>query len=185
VREADALYVRALAEGDPAPEAALLGRARVALALREPERALRLHAELARAHRAWWQRTARDDYAAALFAAGRARLDARRAGDAVAALRALRSLDPAWPGLDRVLARALSARAAELAMHGRRDDALALYREATEADAGAVAAYVGAAEILIGSGRKQEALALLERARRADPSDGRVRALTMEAMGLY
>jgi tetratricopeptide (TPR) repeat protein len=184
-QRADALYVRALEEGTAEPARALHGRARVALALRDPERALRVYGDLARADRGYWQRTARVDYGEALFAAGRQRLVDGRAGEAVEALRASRRVDPARAGLGRWLRKALCAHAEALAMHGRRDQALALFREALEVDPGAVGAYVGAAEILIGTGRKQEALALLEVARRADPNDGRVRALTMEAMGLY
>lgn len=184
-QRADAFYVRALEEGTPEAARALHGRARAALVLRDPERALRIYRGLARTHRAYWQDAARADYAEALFAAGRQRLADGRAAEAVEALRAARRVDPARDALGRWLRKALCAHAEALAMHGRRDEALGLFREAFEADPGAIGAYVGAAEILIGTGRKQEALALLEVARRADPNDGRVRALTMEAMGLY
>lgn len=182
---ADALYRQAVEAGGAAVAPALLGRARVALAVRDPERALRMHQRLARTDRVYWLSRARDDYASALSAAGRERLRTGRNGGAVEAFRALGAVDPAWPELGRWQARALTRHAATLAMHGRRDEALALYREAVEADPGAVEACVGAAEILIGTGRRDEALAVLEVARRADPADGRVRALTMEAMGLY
>jgi tetratricopeptide (TPR) repeat protein len=182
---ADALYAQAVAQGGADVGPALLGRARVALAVREPERALRMHRRLARTDRPYWLAHARDDYATALSAAGRERLRSGHAGDAVEAFRTLAAVDPAWPELERWLSRSLTRHAAGLAMHGRREEALALYREAVEADPGAVEACVGAAEILIGTGRRDEALAVLEVARRADPGDGRVRALTMEAMGLY
>lgn len=180
---ADDLYSRALVE-DPTSRAALLGRARAAVALHDPERALGFHGALARIDRAYWQRQARDDYARALREAARVRLAAGRAEGAVAALRALRRIAPEDTDAREALARALVARAAQLAMQADREAALALYQEAIAIDAREVAAYVGAAEILIGSGRKQEAMTLLELARQTDPTDNRVRALTLEAMGL-
>lgn len=182
--EADALYARAL-EIDPASPAALLGRARVAVQMGDPERALGYHGAIANSDRGFWQANARSDYALALFEVGRTRLAADRPDGAVAALRALQMIDPTRPGLADVLARALTARAEQLAMRGDRDAALDLFHEAIAIDSKSVAAYVGAAEILIGSGQKQEAMTLLENARRTDPADNRVRALTMEAMGLY
>jgi tetratricopeptide (TPR) repeat protein len=180
---ADELYARALDE-DPASRAALLGRARTAVALNDPERALGLHGALAKVDRVYWQQEARDDYALALMEAARTRLAAGRSDAAVAALRALRRIDPEGVATREMFARALVARAAQLAMRGDREAALELYREAIAIDAHEVAAYVGAAEILIGNGRKQEAMTLLELARQTDPTDTRVRALTLEAMGL-
>lgn len=183
-RAADALYARALT-ATPGLPAALHGRARVSVVQRNPEVALRLHGELAKADPGYWRSAARADYALALFEAGKSRLGKGQAAGAVRALRALRKVDSEWPRLDGWLARALTAHAAELSMHGRRKEALALFEEAAQLDPASTPAYVGAAEILIGSGRKKEALELLEVAREIDPGDRRVRALTMEAMGLY
>ena len=183
-RTADDLYSQALAD-DASTARALLGRARVAVARGEGEAALRYHARLAKLDREYWRDVARQDYAGALASAGQSRLDANRAEASVEALRALRRVDPDWPNGSRLLGRALTARADELAMHGYRTEALALYQEAAGVDPGSTRAYVGAAEILIGTGRKQEALAILETAREVAPGDSRVRALTMEAMGLY
>jgi tetratricopeptide (TPR) repeat protein len=182
--EADALYASAL-KNDPSSPAALLGRARIAVQLGDPERALGYHGAIANSDRGFWQANAHTDYALTLFEVGRARLAAAHPDGAVAALRALQHIDPERPGLRDLLARALTARAEQLSMRGDRETALALFQEAISIDSRSVAAYVGAAEILIGSGQKQEAMVLLESARRTDPADNRVRALTMEAMGLY
>ncbi len=182
-QEADNLYARAL-EQDPSSRAAWLGRARAAVALRDPERALGFHGTLAGIDRTYWRAEARDEYSLALMEAARKRLEAGRPDAAVAALRALRRLDPDRAGSTELFAQALTDWASERAMRGDREAALELYREAISIDARGVAAYVGAAEILIGSGRKQEAMTLLEVARQTDPADNRVRALTIEALGL-
>jgi tetratricopeptide (TPR) repeat protein len=183
-READRLYSEAIRVRADDPWA-LYGSARTALRLHDPERSLGLYARLDRADREFFRDVAGAEYARTLRAAGLARLDAGRTGGAVKAFRALRQVDPNEKGIRDLLSRALTAYGQDLVMHGRREEAMKIYREAIALTPRSAAPYVGAAEILISTGRRKDALALLQGAREHNPTDSRVRALTVEAMGLY
>jgi tetratricopeptide (TPR) repeat protein len=182
--EADAYYVRALG-ASPQDPGAIHGRARVATRLRKPEQALRHFSRLAHADRAWFEGKARDDYTVALIEAGRTRMARRDPKAALDVIRIAYALRPDQAGMTDLYAKALSGSAAKHAMHGQRKQAAALYDEAMKAAPHDVDAYVGKAEILIAVGKRKEALALLIDARKQAPSDRRIRALTVEAMGLY
>ncbi len=183
-KQADEIYGRALVEA-PGSGRALHGRARVALALRDPESALRLYGELAKLDRRYFASVTRDDYALTLLEAGRARLAAGKLAGSIQALRVLQRVKPQQKGLAGELSRALTTHGEKLAMHGKRDEAMKYFKEAIELTPNSPAPYVGAAEILLASGRKKEALSLLTAGRRYSPSDGRLRALAVEAMGVY
>lgn len=164
---------------------ALHGAARVYTVRRRPEQTLALYAEVARADRDYFVARARADYARALLQAGEKRRASRRFEAAIEALQALQRIDAGYPGLAKALAAALTEHGEALAVEGRRTEALARFEEAMAVRPQAADAWVGAAEILIATGRSKEALQLLGDARRYNPSDGRVRALTVQAMGVY
>ena len=185
-REASALYEEAERTQPDRLAEALYGQAKVALVRRRPERALSLHARIAHVDRAYFDEHVRSDYAQTLLHAGRGRLaKKKKVGPAIAALEALRDIDPEYPELEKTLAAAYTAQGEALALRGRRTEALARFEQAMALRPGAADAWVGAAEILIATGRRQEALSLLGDARRHNPSDGRVRALTVQAMDVY
>ena len=183
-REAGGYFEQALA-ANARDVRAMHGRARVARIERDPESALRYYSKISSVDRAYFESAARDDYAHALLDAGNARLKRGKPGAAVEALRALQRVKPMQKGAVDALSRALTAQGERLNMLGRRDESLAHYREAIRLTPHSASAYVGAAEVLLASGQKQEALALLTDARKYNPTDNRVRALMVEAMGLY
>ncbi len=183
-RAADALYQQAL-EAQPRSLEALHGRARVAVVLRRPEDALRAYGQIGRIDRAYLTGRAAPDHARALYEAATSRLDTGEAGKALQAMRVLSKVDAGYPGTPVLLARVLTAYGEWLVMHGRRDEAMRHYKEAMATDPGLAAAYVGAAEILLTAGDRGAALALLTDAQRKSPGDRRIRALTVQAMGLY
>jgi tetratricopeptide (TPR) repeat protein len=178
-------FYRAACEHDSDDIRAWHGRAKVALADDEPETSLRYYVEVARVDRLYLTNVARFDYTMTLMAAGRERLAAGRSDGAVRALKAARRVTGKVPGLDEDLGRALTLRGERLVVLGHQQRALADFREAIEYAPGEATPYVGAAQILLASGRKDEAMALLADARRKHPDDTRVRALTMEAVGLH
>ena len=182
--QADQLF-RQMSLESPASGPALHGRARVAVALRDPETALRFYGKLSRLDRQYFVATTRDDYALALLAAGRARLASGELAGALQALRVLQRVKPQQRGFADTLSRTLTAQGEKLAMHGKRSEAMKHFREAIELTPQTPAPYVGAAEILLATGRKKEALTLLGAGRRHSPADGRLRALAVEAMGIY
>jgi tetratricopeptide (TPR) repeat protein len=183
-RAADALFAQALATNARWVEA-LHGRARVAVAMHQPEAALRGYTQISKIDRSYITRLAKRDYAQALFEAARGRLDTQASEQALQAMRALERLMPGYPGFDAQMARVLTSHAAWLTMHGRRAEAMRLYKQAISLDPSSAAPYVGAAEILLTDGKRQAALALLTDAQRRSPGDRRIRALTVQAMGLY
>jgi tetratricopeptide (TPR) repeat protein len=183
-READGYFERALA-ANPADPTALHGRAKVARIQRDPERALRYYGQISKVDRAYFRSATRDDYALALLDAGNDRLRRGKPASALQALRVLQHTKPGQKGAEDALSRALTAQAERLNMLGKRNEALAHYREAIGLTPHLAAPYVGAAEVLLASGQNKEALALLTDARKHNPSDNRVRALMVEAMGLY
>ena len=185
IEEAGLLYDEAARTQPDRRAEALHGSARVRMVGREPERALALFSEVAKVDRDYFTAHARDDYAQTLLLAGRARLARKKLEPAIDALEALQRIDPDYPGLTRALAEAWTAHGEQLSMHGRRTEAMRRFERAMELRPQAADAWIGAAEILIATGRKKEALALLADARRYNPSDGRVRALTVQAMGVY
>jgi tetratricopeptide (TPR) repeat protein len=176
-------FYREASEQDPNDVRAWHGRAEVARRDGAPEASLRFYVEVARRDQFYLTGPARLEYAATLIEAGRERLAAGRADAAVRALKAARALVGGVPGLDPDLGRALTARGERLAMLGHRKRALADFRAAIVLTPNAAEPYVGAAQILLASGRRQEALDLLGAARAHHPSDLRVRALTLEAVG--
>lgn len=180
--EAARLY-REAAVQDPDNVRAWHGRAVVALLDAEPEASLGFYVEIARRDREYLQSHARLDYSATLIAAGHERLARGRSDGAVRALKAAREITPGVPGLDQDLGRALTARGERLSMLGHSKRALADFNQAIVLTPGRAEPYVGAAQILLAHGRKDAALKLLAVARRHHPSDLRVRALTIEAVG--
>lgn len=181
---AQALYREAI-EREPRNVRAWHGLAQVALAQDDPEFALGFYVEVARLDRVYLIGTARSHYVATLIAAGRARQARGHSDGAVRALKAAHEMEGNIPGLEEELGRALTLRAERLSMLGRRKRALADFQEAIELVPSRAGPYVGAVEILLASGRKDEALELLTAARRHHPADIRVRALTVEAVGLH
>jgi len=184
-KEAGALYEEAIRTQPDRLAEALHGSARVQTVSRQPERALALYGRVAKADRVYFHAEARSDYAQALLLAGQSRLAKKKHESAIDALEALRKLDPDYPGVSKTLAAAYTGHGDALAMHARRTEAMKRYEQAMALRPQAADAWIGAAEILIATGRKKEALALLGDARRYNPSDGRVRALTVQAMGVY
>jgi tetratricopeptide (TPR) repeat protein len=177
-------YYEQASQQDPHDVRAWHGRAEVARQSGDPEASLGFYVQVARRDRAYLSRQARLDYTTTLIQAGHERLRAGRTDGAVRALKAARNLTTSVPAIDTDLGRALTARGARLSMLGQRKRALADFREAIELTPGEAEPYVGAAQILLASGRREEALDLLGTARRHHPSDLRVRALTIEAVGL-
>jgi len=182
-RAADQFYAKALSV-DPHSLGALHGRARVATVQRRAEDALGYYRRIHAIDRAYLSSTGKADYAKALYAVTEVRLDANNPAGAVETARALVRLAPEYPGANRILARALTAQGRWFAMHAKRREALAHYEAAIETDPSNASAYVGAAEILLSTGKRGEALALLARARRMRPTDTRIRALSVQAMRL-
>jgi tetratricopeptide (TPR) repeat protein len=159
------------------------GRARAELMGRDPEAALRSLSRLAEVDRARFHSEAvRATYADTLEAVTGARLARDQAEPALAAARALARVEPARRGLDRLLGRALVAEAARRRWAGDPEAALPLYREACRRVPQTLDAWVGAAEILLEAGRAQEAVRLLEAARKTHPSAGEIRSLTLQAL---
>lgn len=184
-RLADERFAAAVTAQPDRKAAALHGRARVALVMRDPESSLRFYSECSKADAQYFRSAARPDYAITLLEVGKLRLSRKKVDAALSALRALQKVEPAQPGLDEALASALTASGRSYALHGHRKQALARFQEAMSLRPHAADAWVGAAEILLASGQKKQALALLTDARRHNPSDERVRALTVQAMGVY
>ncbi len=180
-----ALYEEAARTQPQRRAEALHGAARVRTLRRDPERALALYRAVAKADGDYFTAAARGDYAQTLLLAGQMRLEADELAASIDALEALHRIDPDYPGLSKALAQAWTAHGEQLSMHGRRTEAMARFEGAMALRPQAAEAWIGAAEILIATGRKKEALALLSNASRYNPSDGRVRALTVQAMGVY
>lgn len=183
-RHAELLFGEALSL-DSSDLRAIHGQARTVLALHDPEASLRLYAQLARVDRVYFVGVAQEDYPATLYAAAESRLAGGQPGSALKALRMLQKAEPSRRGLADLLGRTLTAQGERFAMHGRREQAMAMFKEAIHQTPQAADPYVGAAEILLASGKQKEALVLLTDARKYNPSDNRVRALTVQAMGLY
>ena len=161
---------------------AVHGQARAALLGRDAETALAQLSRLAKLDPARFRAEARETYADALDGAVRARLERGQAEPALLAARALAQLEPRRSGLPRLLGLSLLAEADRRRLQGDRPGALALYREACEVTPGALEAWVGAAEILLETRRGKQAIRLLEAARKAHPTAGSIRTLTLQAL---
>ncbi len=182
-RTAQSQFALAL-ERDAMDAAAWHGQARAQLAGRDPEAALSSLARLARIDRDRFSGAARATYGDALAHATRRRIDEGQTQAALEAARALAALDARRSGLGQLLGEALIAEADRIRLHGKAGDALALYREATTVSPGRLAAWVGAAEILLEKRKGKAAMQLLEAARRAHPTAGAIRTLSLQALRL-
>ena len=161
---------------------AWVGQARAQLAGRDPEAALQSFSRLAKIDADRFRGEALPDYADALEAAAQARLARRKPDAALAAVRALAQLEPDRHGLNRLLGRALAAEAERRRLLGERGPALSLYREACRVAPQELDAWVAAVEILLEQRKRKEAMRLLEAARKAHPTAGSIRTLTLQAM---
>jgi tetratricopeptide (TPR) repeat protein len=161
---------------------AWVGQARAQLAGREPEAALQSFSRLARVDGDRFRGEALPDYADALEAAAQTRLASRKSEAALVAVRALAQLEPDRRGLDRLLGRALVAEAERRRLLGERGPALSLYREACRVAPQELDAWVAAVEILLEQRKRKQAMQLLEAARKAHPTAGSIRTLTLQAM---
>jgi len=182
-RSAKTHFAAAL-RGDQRDGRAWLGQARAQLAGRDPEGALRSLTSLSRVDRALFVGEARATYAEGLAEATRHRLDREQSEAALIAVRALAKLEPNRRDLRPLLGRALVGEATRKRWRGEREAALALYREACQVVPDNLEAWVGAAEILIEFKQGKEAMRLLEIARRAHPTAGQIRTLTIQALSL-
>jgi tetratricopeptide (TPR) repeat protein len=163
---------------------AWLGQARAQGVGRDPEGALRSLSSLSKVDRDLFVGAGRSTYADALEAATRHRLDREQSEAAVVAVRALAKFEPDRRGLNPLLGRALVEEAARRRWLGDRENALALYREACEVTPYTLEAWLGAAEILIEFNRGKQAMRLLEVARKAHPTAGQIRTLTIQALSI-
>lgn len=158
------------------------GRAAAQLGARDPEGALTSLGRLARVDPDRFRGEAAETHGDVLAAATRLRLDRRQRTEALQAARALARLEPARRGLAGLLGEALVAEGDRLRMEGRREDALALFEEATRVLPGRLEGWVGAAEILLELRQGKRAIRLLEAARRTHPTAGQIRSLTLQAL---
>jgi len=184
--DAQTLYDEARRTDREQAAEAMHGLGRVALAEGHPEQAIVVLEKLARVDRAYFTAHAEFDYADALLDAGRGRLE-REGGarEAVDLLEKAYGLAPDHPGVTPALAEAHTSRGERLAIQGQRTRALVHFERARSLRPRNADAWVGAAEILIAANRKPDALELLSEARHLYPADGRVRSLTVQAMGVY
>lgn len=158
------------------------GQARAALLGRDAEAALGSLSQLAKVDPERFRGEARETYGDALDGAVSARLARDQTEAALTAARALARLEPRRNGLPRLLGRSLMAEADRQRWEGDRKGALALYREACEITPQALEAWVGAAEILLETRKGKQAIRLLEQARKAHPTAGSIRTLTLQAL---
>ncbi|MEM9174703.1 MAG: tetratricopeptide repeat protein [Myxococcota bacterium] len=158
------------------------GQAAAQLSGRDAAAALRSLGSLSKVDSARFAGAARETYAEALELAVSQRIARKQAAPALAAARALASLDPNRRGLGPLLGRALMAAAHHERLRGRTDAALALYKEAAERVPADLDAWVGAVEILLERKRGREAMALLEAARRSHPTAAVIRTLARQAI---
>jgi tetratricopeptide (TPR) repeat protein len=163
---------------------AWFGLARAQWVGRDPEGVLRSLASLSKVDRKLFMGEARATYANALEGATRRRLTTKQSEAALVAVRVLVKIEPERRGLEMLLGRTLISEAARIRWQGEPDRALDLYREACQVAPGKLQAWVGAAEILLERKRGQEAMRLLEVARKAHPTAGQIRTLTIQALGL-
>ena len=158
------------------------GLARAQLSGRDPESALRSLTSLSQVDVARFSGEARATYADALHAAVGARLDRKQTQAALQAARALAQLDPRRSGVSRLLGRSLVAEGDRLRLRGDRNAALPLFQEACRVTPGDLEAWVGAVEILLERKQGGQAIRMLESARKAHPTAGVIRSLTLQAM---
>ena len=161
---------------------ALLGQARAQLAGRDSEGALRSLSSLAKVDPEYFRIEAQAVYADALDAAVRQRLARGQSQAALVAVRALVKLTPRRNGLPRLLGLSLIREADRRRLIGDRKAALALYRETCQVTPLELDAWVAAAEILLESRKRKQAVHLLEMARKSHPTAGAIRTLTLQAL---
>ncbi len=158
------------------------GQARAALLGRDAEGALESLSRLSKVDPERFRGEARETYGDALDGAVRSRIARDQPEAALTAARALARLEPRRNGLPRLLGLSLLAEAERRRLDGDRQGALALYREACEVTPQALEAWVGAAEILLETRKGKQAMRLLEAARKAHPTAGAIRTLTLQAL---
>lgn len=161
---------------------AWLGQARAQLLGRDPEGSLRSLSSLAEVDPERFRSEAQEVYTDSLDAALRVRLERKQSEAALAAARALVKLEPKRNGLPRLLGLALIQEAERLRLLGDRKQALALYREACDVTPRDLDAWVAAAEILLETKKRKQAMELLEMARKSHPTAGAIRTLTLQAL---
>ncbi len=162
--------------------AAWHGRAAAQLGARDPEGALSSLGRLAKVDPERFRGEAAQTHGDVLAAATRARLDRDDPAAALQAVRALARLEPARRGLAGLLGETVVAAGDRLRMDGRRDEALALFEEATRVLPGRLDGWVGAAEILLEQREGKRAIRLLEAARQSHPTARQIRSLTLQAL---
>lgn len=158
------------------------GQATAQVGALDPESALRSLARLAQVDAARFSGEGKATYADALASATKQRNAQGHHEAALQSARALVQLDPERRGLDRLFGQALLKEGERLARFGRQKQAFALYAEACKIVPQQLEAWVGAAEILIVSGKGKAAVRLLESARKHHPTAGSIRSLTLQAM---
>jgi tetratricopeptide (TPR) repeat protein len=178
IDEAEASIGEALAIA-PADPRALEALARVRLARDDAEGALELYARLA-ANGYELPAAVQREHCRALERAAEQQLAAgysQRAQEHVQESAAV-----ACPQRPELRARAFTAEAERERAAGHPEQALFLYREAIESDPSRVAAYRGAAELLLEQGRTTPALNLLSIGLERHPRDLRLQVLMVEAL---
>ncbi len=178
---ASGYFVEAL-RANPQNGEAWQGQAAAQVGALDPEAALRSLARLAQVDAARFSGEGKATYADALASATQKRNAQGQHQAALQAVRALVQLDPERRGLDRLLGQALLKEAERRARLGGQKEAHALYAEACQVVPQRLEAWVGAAEILLVSGKSKAAVRLLESARKYHPTAGSIRSLTLQAM---